>query len=159
LAWAQAGAGQPLVKAANWLTPITLLGISQGAAACIQYAVMHPERVARMILYGGHARGAYRRGDVTTQRAYRAIVELAETSWEASNSAFRQVFTSRFIPGATPEQLQWFNELCTKSTAGEVAGKLLHARAELDVRELLPRVHCPTLVLHSRSDEVVPKGP
>jgi pimeloyl-ACP methyl ester carboxylesterase len=218
LAWAQAGAGQPLVKAANWLThleydwtspvwrhwiqffsthfqftrydergcgmsewragaltieewtadlelvistaqidaPITLLGISQGAAACIQYAVMHPERVARMILYGGYARGAFSRGDVTAQRAYRAMVELAETSWEASNSTFRQVFTSRFIPGATPEQLQWFNELCTKSTAGAVAGKLLHARAELDIRELLPRVRTPTLVLHSRNDEVVP---
>ena len=218
LAWAQAGAGQPLVKAANWLThleydwtspvwrhwiqffsthfqftrydergcgmsewragaltieewtadlelvistaqidsPITLLGISQGAAACIQYAVMHPERVARMILYGGYARGAFCRGDVTAQRAYRAMVELAETSWEASNSTFRQVFTSRFIPGATPEQLQWFNELCTKSTAGAVAGKLLHARAELDIRELLPRVRTPTLVLHSRNDEVVP---
>jgi pimeloyl-ACP methyl ester carboxylesterase len=218
LAWAQAGCGQPLVKAAHWLThleydltspvwrhwigffsthfqftrydergcgmsewragaltieewtadlelvistaqidsPITLLGISQGAAACIQYAVMHPERVARMILYGGYARGAFCRGDVTAQRAYRAMVELAETSWDARNSAFRQVFTSRFIPGATPEQLQWFNELCTKSTAGEVAGKLLKARAEVDILEILPRVRTPTLVLHARHDEVVP---
>jgi len=83
-------------------------------------------------------------------------VELAETSWEASNSLFRQVFTSRFIPGASPEQLQWFNELCTKSTVGEVAGKLMHARAEVDIGDLLPRVRTPTLVLHSRNDEVVP---
>jgi pimeloyl-ACP methyl ester carboxylesterase len=41
-------------------------------------------------------------------------------------------------------------------TTRAVAGKLLHARAELDIRELLPQVRSPTLVLHSRNDEVVP---
>jgi pimeloyl-ACP methyl ester carboxylesterase/DNA-binding CsgD family transcriptional regulator len=218
LAWAQAGAGPPLVKAANWLThleyewespvwrhwiqflsthfqlirydergcgmsewragpltirewnadleliiasaridsPITLLGISQGAAACIQYAVLHPERVARMVLYGGYAQGAFRRGNARTERAYRAMVELARASWEANNPTFRQVFTSRFIPGGTPEQLQWFNELCIKCTVGEVAAELLEARAELDICELLPQVRTPTLVLHARNDEVIP---
>jgi pimeloyl-ACP methyl ester carboxylesterase/DNA-binding CsgD family transcriptional regulator len=218
LAWAQAGTGQPLVKAANWLThleyewespvwrhwiqflsthfqfirydergcgmsewragpltitewtadletiiastridsPVTLLGISQGAAACIRYAVLHPERVARMILYGGYARGAFRRDDPRAERAYRAMVELARDSWEARNPTFRQVFTSRFIPGGTPEQLQWFNELCVKCTAGKVAAELLEARAEVDVCGLLSQVRTPTLVLHSRNDEVVP---
>ena len=120
LAWAEAGRGLPLVKAANWLThleyewespvwrhwmqffsahfrfvrhdergcgmsewndrqltveqwtddleaiidaarpaePVTLLGISQGGVACITYAIRHPERIARLILYGGYARGA-----------------------------------------------------------------------------------------------------
>src|SRR5688572_25449030 len=36
---------------------VALLGISQGAAACVAYAVSHPERVSRMILYGGYAQG------------------------------------------------------------------------------------------------------
>jgi pimeloyl-ACP methyl ester carboxylesterase len=36
--------------------PLTLLGISQSAATCIRYAVRHPERVARLILYGGYVR-------------------------------------------------------------------------------------------------------
>jgi pimeloyl-ACP methyl ester carboxylesterase/DNA-binding CsgD family transcriptional regulator len=218
LAWAQAGTGQPLVKAANWLThleydwtspvwrhwieflsgqfqltrydergcgmsewrtraltidewtadldlvitaagidaPVTLLGISQGAAACIQYAIRRPERVARMILYGGYAQGAFKRGNQSAERAYRAMVELARVSWGASNPTFRQVFTSRFIPGGTAEQLQWFNELCIKCTTGEVAGELLEARAALDVVDLLPQVCTPTLVLHARDDQVVP---
>jgi len=218
LAWAEAGSGPPLVKAANWLThleyewespvwrhwieflaghfqyirydergcgmsewragpltirewnadlelviasaridsPVTLLGISQGAAACIQYAVLHPERVARMVLYGGYARGAFRRGNAPAERTYRAMVDLARTSWTASNPTFRQVFTSRFIPGGTAEQLQWFNELCARCTVAEVAAELLEARAGVDVSELLPQVRTPTLVLHSRNDEVVP---
>ncbi len=145
-----------IIASARIESPITLLGISQGAAACVQYAVLHPERVARMVLYGGYAQGAFRRGDARTQRAYRAMVELARASWEASNPTFRQVFTSRFIPGGTPEQLQWFNELCIKCTVGEVAAELLEARAEIDICELLPQVRTPTLVLHARNDEVVP---
>src|SRR5437773_1541223 len=138
LAWAEAGAGPVVVKAANWLThleyewespvwkhwlqffsahfrfvrydergcgmsdwhggalsldqwaadlksvidaarpdePVTLLGISQGAAACVRYAVAHPERVARMILYGGYSRGSLRRGTPETERAYQAMVDL-----------------------------------------------------------------------------------
>ena len=35
-----------------------LLGISQGAATCVAYAVKHPERVSRLVLYGGYAREA-----------------------------------------------------------------------------------------------------
>lgn len=145
-----------IIASARIDSPVTLLGISQGAAVCIQYAVRHPERVARMILYGGYARGALRRGDERTERVYRAMAELARTSWSASNPTFRQIFTSRFIPGGTPEQLQWFNDLCVKCLVGEVAGELLDARAQVDVCDLLPQVRTPTLVLHSRDDEVVP---
>jgi pimeloyl-ACP methyl ester carboxylesterase len=38
-----------------------LLGISQGAALAIAYAVRHPERVSQLVLYGGYARGRARR--------------------------------------------------------------------------------------------------
>ena len=49
---------------------MTLLGISQGAVACIGYALRYPERVSRLILYGGYARGAYRRGTPESQATY-----------------------------------------------------------------------------------------
>ena len=78
-----------------------------------------------MILYGGYARGALRRGTPVRERAYRAMVDLARADWGNDNPTFRQVFTSRFIPGASPEQLKWFNELCLKTTSAEVAATLL----------------------------------
>jgi len=218
LAWAEAGAGPPLVKAANWLShleydwespvwrhwlrffsghfrfvrfdergcgmtdwnvgdislerwvedldgvvtaagvrePFALLGISQGAATCVAYAVRYPERVSHLILYGGYARGIARRGDPERERMYRAIIELARLGWGTDNPAFRQVFTSRFIPGGTDEQLSWFNELCRKTTSPEIAARLLESRAVLDVTELLGRVRTPTLVVHSREDFVTP---
>ena len=143
-----------VVDAAGLSEPFTLLGISHGATICIAYAVKHPERVARMVFCGGFARGALRRSDDAT-RMYEAIVSLSQL-WGSDNPAFRQVFTSRFIPGGTDEQLRWFNELCRKTTTPELAPKLLRARAETDVTSLLAGVQTPTLVLHGREDAVVP---
>jgi pimeloyl-ACP methyl ester carboxylesterase/DNA-binding CsgD family transcriptional regulator len=136
--------------------PMALLGISQGAAACIAYAVRHPERVSHLVLYGGYSRGISVRGDTTHERVYTAIIELARLGWGTANPAFRQVFTSRFIPGGTDEQIGWFNELCLKTTSPENAARLLESRARIDVVDLLPRVRTPTLVLHAREDGVTP---
>ncbi len=218
IAWAEAGSGPPLVKAANWLThldfewesplwrhwlrflcdhfrlvrydergcgmtdwnvgdlafarwvddleavvgaaavsePFTLLGISQGAATAIGYAVRHPDRVSRLVLYGGYVRGAARRGNVPSRNEFAAIVELARLGWGKENPAFRQIFTSRFVPNATEVQTQWFNELCRRTTSPEIAAELLEQRARVEVTDLLREVRTPTLVLHARKDGVVP---
>jgi pimeloyl-ACP methyl ester carboxylesterase/DNA-binding CsgD family transcriptional regulator len=136
--------------------PLSLLGISQGAAACIAYAVKHPERVSHLILYGGYPTGWAYRGDEEGWRKYRAIVELARLGWGSDNAAFRQIFTSRFVPGANPEQLDWFNDLCRRTTTPEIAAHLMMARAHVDVRDLLSQVKVPTLVVHALHDDVTP---
>jgi pimeloyl-ACP methyl ester carboxylesterase/DNA-binding CsgD family transcriptional regulator len=146
---------ETIVDAAQPNEPVTLLGISQGAATCIAYAIKHPDRVARMVLYGGYARGKFHRG-VVSEREYRAIVELARVGWGRDNPAFRQVFTSRFIPTGTHEQIDWFNELCAKTTTGDVAAELFEARGMVNVSDVLGQVQTPTLVLHARSDEITP---
>ena len=51
-------------------------------------------------------------------------MELVGWGWGQDNPTFRQVFTSRFIPGGSHEQLQWFNDLCLKTTSGEIAADL-----------------------------------
>jgi pimeloyl-ACP methyl ester carboxylesterase/DNA-binding CsgD family transcriptional regulator len=147
---------ESVIDAARPVEPVTLLGISQGGAACILYAVRHPERVARMILYGAYARGAFRRGTPHKESAYRAMVDLARVEWGNDNPAFRQVFTSRFIPEGTPEQIKWFNDLCLKTTTGEIAAELFEARAMMDVTALLPQVRTPTLIVHARGDAICP---
>jgi pimeloyl-ACP methyl ester carboxylesterase/DNA-binding CsgD family transcriptional regulator len=146
---------EAVVDAARPPAPIVLFGISHGAAMSIAYAIRHPERVSHLILCGGYARGAMQRDTDGTLRLFEAIVELTRL-WGSDNAAFRQVFTSRFIPEGTDEQLRWFNELCRKSASPELAGTLLRARADLDVVSLLPQVRTPTLVLHARRDAVAP---
>jgi len=147
-----------VIDAARPEAPVTLLGISQGAATCIRYALRHPERVDRMILYGGFARGWKRRGSPANQREYEAMVDLMRLAWGKDNPTFRQVFTSRFIPGGSIEQLQWFNDLCLRTTSGEIAASLQEARGVVDISADLGGVTTPTLVLHARDDAVIPIG-
>lgn len=145
-----------VTEAAGIREPVILLGISQGAATAIHYAASYPERVSRLILYGGYARGWAQRQSPQTEQFYHAMLELMQCGWDSDNPTFRQVFTSRFIPGASEKQLGWFNDLCRRTTSAELAVKLLEARGRLSVTELLPQVRAPTLVLHARDDEVVP---
>lgn len=136
--------------------PFAVLGISQGAATGIAYAVRHPQRVSHLILYGGYATGWALRGDEEGLRRYRAIVELIRLGWGTDNAAFRQIFTSRFVPDASGEQIDWFNDLCKRTTKPEIAAHLMLARSQVDVRDLLGQVRVPTLVIHAADDQVTP---
>ena len=145
-----------VIEAAHPTGPIALLGISQGAAACIQYAVRNPERVSHMILYGAYARGTFYRDNPVAAEEYRLVIEAIRIGWGKENPTFRQLFTSRFIPEGTMEQLKWFNELCRKTTSSEVASQLMKMRAKINVVDLLDQVRVPTLVIHGREDNIVP---
>lgn len=147
---------EAVVAAAGPREPFALLGISQGAATCVAYAVRHPERVSHLVLYGGYARGVLRRGDPDRERVYRAIIDLVRLGWGKDNPAFRQVFTSRFIPGASDEQVGWFNDLCRKTTTPDTAARILETRGTVEITGLLGEVRAPTLVLQSRDDDVTP---
>ncbi len=132
-----------------------LLGISQGCAISAAYAVRHPERVSHLILLGGFTRGAYHRGRAKKEQA-EAMLTLIRYGWGQDNPAFRQMFTSRFIPDGTPEQVEWFNEMQRKSTSAENAVRLRDAVCDFEVTSLLPEVKALTLVLHCRDDLIAP---
>lgn len=147
---------EDIVAAADLREPFSLLGISQGGAICAAYAVKHPERVSKLVLYGGYARGPFQRGDANRASFYQAMIDLVRLEWGSDNPTFRQVFTSRFIPEGTEEQIGWYNDLCRRTLTTEVAARLLESRARIDVTGLLGKVRAPTLVLHACSDAVVP---
>ena len=135
-----------------------LLGISQGASVAVAYAVRHPELVRRLVLFGGYACGWRARGDVEEIERREAMMTLMRTGWGTDNPAYRQLFTLRFIPDATPEQVAWFNEMQRVSASAENAIRLMEAFSNIDVSDLLPRVRAPTLVVHSRDDEAIPRS-
>jgi pimeloyl-ACP methyl ester carboxylesterase len=76
--------------------------------------------------------------------------------WGQENPAFRQMFTSQFIPGASKEQADWFNEFQRISGSPDDAARNLLANGEVDVSSLLSQVKVPTLVMHCRQDARVP---
>jgi DNA-binding SARP family transcriptional activator/pimeloyl-ACP methyl ester carboxylesterase/predicted ATPase len=218
LAYATAGGGPPLVKAANWLSHLEydwespvwrhwlkglaqrhrlirydergcglsdwdvadmsfdswvsdletvvnavgverfpLLGVSQGGAIALAYAVRHPERVSRLILYGSYARGKLHRNLSETQKLeVKTLIDLIKIGWGRENPAFRQVFSALFMPDAPSEQICAFNELQRKTSSPENAARIVSGFSKINVTELAARVTAPTLVLHARDDGRIP---
>lgn len=134
-----------------------LIGMSQGGAVAITYAVRHPEKVSQLVLVGAYARGAQRRAETDADRLEaETLVNLIRVGWGRDNPAFRQVFTNQFIPGGTPHQHQWWNELERLTADAEIAARTLEVFHQVDVTDLARRVQVPTLVLHARGDARVP---
>jgi len=132
-----------------------LLAASQGGAVSIAYIVRNPERVSHLILLGAFARGAAYRPNQGPEfvEALRAVIRQG---WGSDDPSYRQLFSTQFLPGGTPEELQWFSERQRRSATPEVAEKIYVATQTVDVRGLLPRIKVPTLVLHCRGDRRVP---
>ena len=142
------------VADAAGLDRFSLLGISQGGPIAVEYAVRHPERVSHLILLGAYARGAVRRGD--SQDEIDARLTLTRRGWGRDDPTYRQLFTFQFMPEATIEQMQWYNELQRVSTSSENAYRIQSELGHIDVLDRLTQVTAPTLVLHSRGDARVP---
>ncbi len=76
--------------------------------------------------------------------------------WEQENPAYRQLWTSLWMPDATAEQARAFNELIRQSTTPANATKLMEMSFGLDLRDTAKRVRCLTHVLHVRYSAVAP---
>ena len=146
---------ESVVDAAG-LDRFDLLGISQGAAVAIAYAVRHPERVRKMHLWGGYALGWAHRGDPAEIERREAMLDLTRHGWALDNPAYRQLFTSLYLPEGTQEQEDYFNEMQRVTTSAENAVALQRVFADINVTDLLGKVTTPTLVGHSTRDAVVP---
>jgi pimeloyl-ACP methyl ester carboxylesterase/DNA-binding winged helix-turn-helix (wHTH) protein len=141
---------------AQQLERFPILGISQGCAVAILYAVRHPERVSRLVLYGGYVCGRNYRQLTPQQQVEGALLRnLMRVGWGRDNPAFRQVFGMLFVPEGTPEQLQWFNDLA-HTTPMENALRIMEMTHNIDVRAQAAAVRVPALVLHSRDDAMIP---
>jgi len=142
------------ILAATGLDRFALLGMSGGSAVAMAYAIAHPERVSRLILYGtvcGEpvALSALSPDAAAEEETYRSMIRVG---WAREDPDFRRVFTKKFIPDATEEQMRWFDDLQRMSTspANAVASRI--ARQQVDIHNELPRIMAPTIVLQAVGD-------
>jgi pimeloyl-ACP methyl ester carboxylesterase/DNA-binding CsgD family transcriptional regulator len=134
-----------------------LFANSQGGTVAVAYAVRHPEKVSRLILFGAYARGWLKRNLTEQQREEeQLLIKLMRIGWGKENPAFRQVFALQLRPEATKEELRAFDEQMLISTSPENAARLESEMHRTDVRDLAPLVTVPTLVIHPREDAGVP---
>lgn len=134
-----------------------LLGISQGAAVAIQYAVAHPERVSHLILWGGFARGRRRRDNPEDEAQADAFLTLMRQGWgQQSHPTFQKLFATLYLPNGSAEQLAWWTDLQRIASSPEMAVRTRQAIDDIDVTALLPQLKVPTLILQSEHEAVVP---
>jgi pimeloyl-ACP methyl ester carboxylesterase/DNA-binding winged helix-turn-helix (wHTH) protein len=146
-----------LVVDSAGLERFPLLGLSQGGAVAIAYAVRHPERVTRLILVGGYARGRLARAKTAEERDDAALdLQIGRVAWRRDDPAFRQVFAAQFFPGEGRATWDAFNALQRATTSTENVVRFLDTFANINVADQATRVQCPTLVLHARNDRRVP---
>ena len=147
---------ETVVEAAG-VDRFALLGISQGGAVAMAYAIRHPERVSHLILLGAFSQGLAARGTEEQMAARRALQTLVRMGWGKNNPDFKSMYTKFYFPHAsTPEQLDWFNDLQRISASPENAARILTLIDEISVRALLPQVSVPTIVFHGDRDRVIP---
>ncbi|MEL6587533.1 MAG: alpha/beta hydrolase, partial [Pseudomonadota bacterium] len=138
------------------LTRFPLLGISQGCAVSIEYAVRYPERVSALVLFGGYAAGWRHLATAQEQARREAVIRLTEVGWGTDTPAYRHIFSQTFMPDARPEDLAWFDEFQRLTTSPLNAARFQEAFGQIDVRHRLADVRVPTLVLHSAEDQRIP---
>lgn len=146
---------EAVIDAAD-LQQFVLFGMAVGSAVAMTYAVRHPERVSHLVLYASFVRNRLG-GDPTPQEMAEAEARLKmiELGWPDETPAYGRFWTSLYMPDASAEQFQSLAELVRQTTSVTNAVALLRAAYRIDVREIVPKVPCPTLVLHSRGSAVI----
>ena len=145
------------VIAAASLDCFVLFGMSgSGGAVSMTYAVHHPERVTHLVLFGCNTHGPLGGSPTSEQVAEaQARLKVFELGWSNENPGYGQFFAAMHIPDATPEQYRSYNDLLRRTTSPANAISLLNTFNRLNVQDIVPRVPCPTLVLHSRGDAII----
>jgi len=147
---------ETVVEAAG-VDRFALLGMSQGGAVAIAYAIRHPERVSHLVLLGAFSRGLTARGTEEQMAGWRALQTLVRLDWGKNNPDFKSMFTKFYIPhNSTAEQQQWFNDLQRISASPDNAARIMRLIDDINIRPLLPLVSAPTIVFHADRDRVIP---
>jgi class 3 adenylate cyclase/pimeloyl-ACP methyl ester carboxylesterase len=135
------------------LKRLSIYAISMGGPTVIAYAARHPDKVKRLVFYGTYARMVR---DAQERQRWQAMVTLVRSGWGSDNPAYRQLFTSLFMPDGNEVDQRVFNEMQRVAATPESAAAFISATLDIDVRELARQIHAPTLVVHVRGDQVVP---
>jgi len=125
-----------------------LLGVSLGAAVAVDHAATWPDRVDRMVLYGGWVRGR----DIAAPTAREHVLALVAEHWGLGSDVLAEIFAS----GADGPTRAAFTRYQRAAAPAETACRMLALCYEVDIAEILATVRAPTLVLHRDRDRAAP---
>jgi pimeloyl-ACP methyl ester carboxylesterase len=125
-----------------------LFGACNTANLAAAYSQRHPERVARMVLYGAWANGT----SLASGAVQASLLGLIRAHWGLGS----QTMADMFVAGEDTPTRNWFGVAQRLSASSEMAAALLAALYAGDARSMLRDLHVPTLVVHRRDDRAVP---
>jgi pimeloyl-ACP methyl ester carboxylesterase len=129
------------------LARVTLLGISCGSCTAASFAARRPERVDRLVLYGSYAQGSA----LGPPEARAGMINLVRSHWGLGSRLLADVFG----PNWSAEDRAVFTGFQRAAADAEVAADLLALIYETDVRDELPMIRVPALVVHREHDRAM----
>jgi pimeloyl-ACP methyl ester carboxylesterase len=125
-----------------------LLGVSLGAPVAARWAADHPQSVARLMLYGGWARGQ----EISSPDVQELVLGLVSTHWGLGTDVLGDIFA----PGADAGTRAAFTGYMREAASAETARRMLALSYQVDISEALSRIQAPTLVIHRDRDRAAP---
>ena len=129
-----------------------IFGYSEGGPMAILFAATFPERVESLIIYGSYARRLttddYPWGYTPEARAKYA--DQIESDWGWENDMYVM------CPSADATMAKWWGDRARGAASPGAARALIEMNSRIDVRDILPAVHVPALVLHRTGDRELP---
>jgi DNA-binding winged helix-turn-helix (wHTH) protein/pimeloyl-ACP methyl ester carboxylesterase len=142
------------VADAAGLDRFPIYAASQAVPVAVNFAARHPDRVSRLVLYGGYVVGRGLRDDAAERAEGEAFLTMVRSGWGSPHSAFIRAFSTLFMPDASSEQIDSFVQIQLASAGPSLAARLREAIGLFDVSHRLGEVRAPTLVIHPRNDTV-----
>ena len=127
-----------------------LFGISEGGPLSIVFSVTYPERTSALIAYGSYARWL-RDDDYPWGRSPQQFADFLagiERAWETGEWWIQHNPTAL----ADERYRRWWARYLRAGASPGMATALVRMNAQIDVRDILPGVSVPTLVLHRTNE-------
>jgi pimeloyl-ACP methyl ester carboxylesterase/DNA-binding CsgD family transcriptional regulator len=146
------------VIAAAGVERFVLFGMAgAGSAIAMSHAVQHPGRVTHLVLFGCNTRGPLGHNPTPEQEAEaQARLKVIELGWPNDNPGYGQFLASLHVLDSTAEQFRSYNDLLRRTTTPANAIGTMNAFNRMNVEGIVPKVRCPTLVIHPRGDAIIP---
>ena len=120
----------------------------------IAYAARFPERVRKLTLVGGYAAGFGVRGDPEEVKRRETLLELGRGYAPSDRLSFARMLGALYWPSAGGEMIEWFGDRL--GTISVLSESLQDVFRILDLRDELGKIEAPTLIMHSKSDRIIP---
>jgi pimeloyl-ACP methyl ester carboxylesterase/class 3 adenylate cyclase len=136
-----------------------LFGVSEGGAMSVLFAATHPERVWGLVLFGTFARERWAPDYPWGFRDedYSREAQEDERGWGSSEHSL--ALARALAPSIGEADQEEFAALIRQSASPGAVAALGEMNRQIDVRDILPSVRVPTLVMHrERDDDFIKQG-